>query len=168
MKIKGQLWNYEEQVVVPEYDHEYLYLSLYGQYKFTESSLFRMTMEGYSRRYGDRPAFDLDGAQRAGNPNIRYDYYSLQLTARQRILDSMWFGFDIKRTERTDKYVGYNDYTRDSVRQSFTGHQAIASTWKPAESTACTTTRMRSRFTIRRRQERRRNPPNSRFLLPTA
>jgi tetratricopeptide (TPR) repeat protein len=119
MKIKGQLWNYEEQVVVPEYDHEYLYLSLYSQYKFTESSLLRITMEGYSRRYGDRPAFDLDGQQRAGNPNIRYDYYSLQLTARQRILDSMWFGFDIKRTERTDKYLGYNDYTRDSVSAEF-------------------------------------------------
>jgi len=115
MKIKGQLWNYEEQVVVPEYDHEYLYLSVYGQYKFTESSLFRMTMEGYSRRFGDRPSFDLDGQQRADNPNIRYDYYSLQLTARQRILDSLWFGFDFERTERADKYVGYNDYTRDSI-----------------------------------------------------
>ena len=87
--------------------------------KFTESSLFRMTMEGYSRRFGDRPSFDLDGRQRAGNPNIRYDYYSLQLTARQRILDSLWFGFDFERTERADKYVGYNDYTRDSVAAEF-------------------------------------------------
>ena len=115
MKIKGQLWNYKEQVVVPEYDHEYLYLSLYGQYKFTASSLFRVKLEGYSRRYGDRPAFDLDGQQQAGNPNIRYDYYSLELTARQRIGDRLWFGFDIERTERADKHVGYNDYTRDSV-----------------------------------------------------
>ena len=89
-KIKGQLWNYEEQTVVPEYDHEYFLLSLYGQYKFTPSSLIRVTAEGYSRRYGDRPAFDLDGGQRIGNPNIRYDYYSLELTARQRILDNMW------------------------------------------------------------------------------
>lgn len=113
-KIKGQLWNYEEQLVVPEYDHEYFLLSLYGQYKFTPSSLLRIKLEGYSRRFGDRPAYDLDGQQRIGNPNIRYDYYSLELTARQRILDSMWFGFDVKRTERTDQYVGYNDYTRDS------------------------------------------------------
>lgn len=113
-KIKGQLWNYEEQLVVPEYDHEYFLLSLYGQYKFTASSLFRITLEGYSRRFGDRPAFDLDGQQRAGNPNIRYDYYSLELTARQRIMDSLWFGFDVERTERIDQYLGYNDYTRDS------------------------------------------------------
>jgi len=118
-KFKAQLWNYEEQKVVPEYDHEYFTASLYGQYKFTESSLLRLTLEGYSRRYGDRPGFDLDGQQRAGNPKIRYDYYSLELTARQRITDSMWFGFDIERTERADKYVGYNDYTRDSVGFEF-------------------------------------------------
>ena len=114
-KIKGQLWNYKEQLAVPEYDHEYFLLSLYGQYRFISSSLFRIVAKGYSRRFGDRVAFDLDGRQRLGNPNLRYDYYSLELTARQRILDSLWFGFDVKRTTRIDQYVGYNDYTRDSV-----------------------------------------------------
>lgn len=114
-KVTGQLWDYEEQLVVPQYDHEYFLLSLYGQYKFTPSSLFRISVDGYSRRYSDRPAFDIDGNQRPGNPGIRYDYYSLELTARQRVFDSFWFGFDIRRTERIDQYVGYNDYTRDSV-----------------------------------------------------
>ncbi len=114
-KIKGQLWNYEDQEAVSEYDHEYLFASLFGQYKFTETSLFRVTMDGYTRRFGDRPAFDLDGQQRQGNPNIRYDYYALELTARQRVFDRFWFGFDIRRTERIDHYAGYNDYTRDSV-----------------------------------------------------
>jgi len=118
-KIKGQLWNYETQLVVPEYDHEYFLLSLFAQYKFTSSSLLRVTADGYSRRYGDRPGYDLDGQPRVGNPNIRYDYYSLELTARQRIFDNMWFGFDLKRTERIDQYVGYNDYTRDSASIEF-------------------------------------------------
>ena len=118
-KIKAQLWNYDQQVVVPEYDHEYFLLSLFGQYKFTSSSLLRLTMDGYSRRYGDRPAYDLDGQPRIGNPNIRYDYISLQLTARQRIFDGMWFGFNVKHTERTDQYLGYNDYTLDSFGFEF-------------------------------------------------
>lgn len=113
--IKGQLWNYEEQTEIPEYDHEYMYVDLYGQYKFTRNSLFRIAAKGYSRRFGDRPGYDLDGQQRVGNPNIRYDYYALTLTARQRVFDSLWFGFNIERTERIDQYVGYNDYTRDSV-----------------------------------------------------
>ena len=118
-KLKGQLWNYEDPTTVPEYDHEYFLVDLHGQYKFDERSLFRLTARYYSRRFGDRPAFDLDGQQRTGNPNIRYDYLSLGLRARQRITDSMWFGLEIERSERTDQYVGYNDYTRDSYQLEF-------------------------------------------------
>ena len=124
-KFKGQLWNYEETEVLPEYDHEYFLVSLYGQYKFTRSSLFRLSAEYYSRRYGDRVSYDLDGQQRLGNPNIRYDYYSLGLRARQRITGSMWFGFDVSRVERIDQYVGYNDYSRDNFGFDF--H------WSPGE-----------------------------------
>ena len=125
LKVKGQLWNYEETEVLSEYDHEYFLFSLYGQYKFTRTSLLRITADYYSRRFGDRPSFDLDGQQRIGNPNIRYDYAALTLRARQRITDSMWFGFEVGRTQRTDQYVGYNDYTRDSFGFEF--H------WRPNE-----------------------------------
>ncbi len=104
---------------MPEYDHEYFNARLYGQYKFTRTSLLRLTAQYYSRRFGDRPAYDLDGQQRIGNPGIRYDYLSLGLRARQRITDNMWFGFDVEHTERTDQYVGYNDYTRDSFGVEF-------------------------------------------------
>ena len=31
----------------------------------------------------------------------------------------MWFGFDVEHTRRTDQYVGYNDYTRDSFGFEF-------------------------------------------------
>ena len=119
IRFKGQLWNYEKTDVLPEYDHEYFQARLFGQYKFTRTSLLRLTAEYYSRRYGDRPAFDLDGQQRLGNPSIRYDYLALGLRARQRITDSMWFGVDARRTERTDQHVGYNDYTRDSFGFEF-------------------------------------------------
>ena len=114
INVKGQLWDYEETGVLPEYDHEYFLFSLYGQYKFTPTSLLRVTGEYYSRRFSDRPSYDLDGQQRIGNPTVRYDYASLALRARQRLADSLWFGFDVERTVRTDQYVGYNDYTRDS------------------------------------------------------
>ena len=119
LRAKGQLWNYDKVDLVPEYDHEYFLFSLFGQYKFTSTSLLRITADYYSRRFGDRPAYDLDGQQRFGNPNIRYDYVALTLRARQRLGRSMWFGFDVERTERVDQYVGYNDYTRDSFGVEF-------------------------------------------------
>ena len=119
ISLKGQLWDYKDTEVVPEYDHEYFATSLFGQYKFTRTSLLRVTAEYYTRRFGDRPSYDLDGQQRIGNPGVRYDYVALNLRARQRILDNMWFGFEVERTERTDQYVGYNDYTRDSFGFEF-------------------------------------------------
>jgi hypothetical protein len=119
INFKAQLWNYEDTEVLPEYDHEYFRGQLYGQYKFTRTSLLRVTTTYYSRRFGDRLSYDLDGVQRVGNPNIRYDYLALGLRARQRITNSMWFGFNVERTERTDQYVGYNDYTRDSFGFEF-------------------------------------------------
>jgi len=124
-QMKAQLLNYEETAATSEYDHEYFLLRLHGQYKFATTSLLRITLEGFSRRFSDRPSYDLDGRQRLGNPNIRYDYYSLGLTARQRIFDSLWFGIDVKRRVRTDQYLGYNDYDRDSF--------GLELHWTPAE-----------------------------------
>jgi len=119
MRIKGQLWNYQKTDVVPEYDHEYFLLGTNVQYRFTRTSLLRLTVDASSRRYGDRPSFDLNGQQPITNKELRYDYLDLGLLARQRITDSMWFGFGYERTSRTDKFLGYNNYTRDSYKFEF-------------------------------------------------
>ena len=73
----------------------------------------------YSRRYGDRPSFDLEGNQPISNPALRYDYLELGLLARQRITDTMWFGFGYELTSREDRHVGYNDFNRDDYRFEF-------------------------------------------------
>lgn len=114
LRIKGQLWDYKETLLVPEYDHEYFLFGGSVQYKFAPSSLLRLIVEKSSRRYSDRPSFDLGGNQLITNPSLRYDYLDLGLLARQRITDSMWFGFGYTQTKRTDRYLAYNDYTRDS------------------------------------------------------
>ncbi|MBT8108829.1 MAG: hypothetical protein KJP17_11365 [Gammaproteobacteria bacterium] len=128
ISVKGQLWDYEETAALPQFDHEYLFSSLYGQYRFTETSLLRLTAKYYSRNYSDRPAFDLEGQQRIDNPTIHYKYLAFGLRARQRITDSMWFGFDVERAQREDQYVGYNDYTRDSFGFEF--HWALGYRFK--------------------------------------
>jgi tetratricopeptide (TPR) repeat protein len=116
--IKGELWDYEE-TVASQYDHEYFRTRVFAQYKFASSSLLRLGAEYYTRRFSDRPSYDLDGQQRIGNPNIRYDYVAAGLRARQRITEDMWVGFDVRRTQRTDEYVGYFDYTRDSFGMEY-------------------------------------------------
>lgn len=112
--VTGQLWNYEDVTVVPEYDHEYFLLGLTIQNKFTPTSLLRITADAYSRRFGDRPSYDLNGQQLITNPPVRYDYIDVGVQARQRITDNLWFGVRYNRTDREDQFVGYNNFVRDS------------------------------------------------------
>ncbi|MBT8100849.1 MAG: hypothetical protein KJO82_13925, partial [Gammaproteobacteria bacterium] len=119
LKIKGQLWNYEKTQSVPEYDHEYFYFTAYAQYRFTPTSLIKFDAAKSSRRFGDRRARDLDGSLDINNPNLRYDYLDIGVTARQRITRGIWFGVEYERGERIDQYVGYNDYVRDSYGFEF-------------------------------------------------
>ena len=119
LRMKGQLWDYEATELVPEYDHEYFRLGMNLQYKFAPSSLLRFTADKFSRRFSDRRAYDLNGNQLVTNPFLRYDYLEFGLLARQRITDDIWFGFGYEITDRTDRFVGYNDYTRDSYTFEF-------------------------------------------------
>lgn len=110
---KAQLWNYERTPAVPEYDHEYFEIGGYAQYRFTKTSLLRLTADAYQRNFSSRPSFDLDGTQSIGNPAVEYDYLAAGVIARQRVTRSLWFGVNYGRTERRDGFVGYNDYTRN-------------------------------------------------------
>ncbi len=114
LEVTGQLWNYEDTEVVPEYDHEYFLFDIYTQYRFTSTSLLRLSAAKSSRRFGDRPSFDLNGQQLIDNDDVRYDYLDLGVLARQRVTDNLWFGVEYERRERTDRFQGYNDYIRNS------------------------------------------------------
>ncbi len=119
LRFKGELWDYDDTELVPEYDHEYFLLGGNVQYRFLSNSLARFTVEKSSRRYSNRPSFDLNGNQLITNPALRYDYLEFGVLARQRITDNTWFGFGYEHMDREDRYVGYNDYTRHSYSFEF-------------------------------------------------
>lgn len=119
LRLKGELWDYEDTEVVPEYDHEYFLFGGNAQYRFASATLLRLTVEKSSRRYNSRPSFDLDGNQLVTNPPLRYDYLEYGLLARQRITDNTWFGFGYEFMDRQDRYLGYNDFTRSSYNFEF-------------------------------------------------
>jgi len=112
--IKGQLWNYDTVEVGTEYDHEYFLIGANAQYRFGPTSLLRIEASTSSRRFGDRPSFELDGTQPITAPTVRYDYLDVSVIARQRLFGGLWFGVEYQRRNRTDKHVGYNTYIRDS------------------------------------------------------
>lgn len=110
---KAQLWNYEDTGAVPEYDHEFFQVGTTLQYRFTKTSMIRLMADGYMRNFSDRPSFSLDGSQEITNPSVEYTYIDYGILARQRLTAGLWFGVSYVFTERSDQYVGYNDYTRD-------------------------------------------------------
>lgn len=116
LEIKGQLWDYEDVEVVPSYDHEYFLFHGSMQYRFSPASMIMLEAARSSRRFTNRPSFDLDGNQFITNAELRYDYLDFGITARQRVTKSLWFGLGYTLTDRTDRFVGYNDYTRDAFR----------------------------------------------------
>ena len=111
-RIKGQLWDYETVEAVPEWDHEFWLGGLNAQWRFSNSSLVRIWGEYYTRRYSDRPSYELDGTLPADNPGVRYDYVEYGVTARQRVTSAMWFGANAELTTREDRHVGYNNFDR--------------------------------------------------------
>ena len=117
--LKAQLWNYEDTEAVPEYDHEYFNSNAWLQYRFTKTSLLRLSAAYYQRNFSDRPAFELDGTQPLGNPGVEYTYVDYGVLARQRLTGSFWFGVKYVFTDRVDNYLGYNDYTRDGFGAEF-------------------------------------------------
>lgn len=114
LRMKGELWDYESTQLVAEYDHEYFLFGAHMQHKFAPTSLLRFTVEKSSRRYNDRRAYNENGELLINNPSLRYDYLKIGLLARQRITDTAWFGFGYDWKDREDRFVGYNDFTRDS------------------------------------------------------
>ena len=119
LRLKGELWDYESTDLVAEYDHEFFVFGANLQYKFAPTSLFRFTVEKSSRRFNDRRAYNENGQLLINSPSLRYDYLEFGLLARQRVSDTMWFGFGYDLTDRTDRYVGYNDFSRDSYNFEF-------------------------------------------------
>ena len=111
---KAQLWNYENTTEVPEYDHEYFRVGGSAQYRFTQTSMLRISADAYRRYFTDRLSFELDGTQPLGNPGVEYRYVDYGILARQRLTRAFWFGVSYVRTERIDAYIGYNDFLRDT------------------------------------------------------
>ncbi len=114
LEIKGQLWDYEDVEAVPSYDHEFFLGRASVQYRFTRTSMIMLQAARYNRRFTNRPSFDLDGNQFITNAELRYEYLDLGVTARQRVTNSLWFGLSYTRTDRDDRFEGYNDYLLDA------------------------------------------------------
>lgn len=108
--------DYLNEVVISEYDHDYLRIG--GDVSYPLSKITKLTA-GYdytSYDYSDRPSRNIQGRLLTTNPKRKYVYTTIKATVRHRF-DKAWLGyFDYERKVRVDDYQAYDDYTKNLVK----------------------------------------------------
>src|SRR3990170_1442463 len=114
--------DYEDPVVVSQYDHDYMKFGGSLDYALAKSTKVSAGYKYTVRDYNDRKARDLGGDLLTSNPQLEYTYHTIDLTLRQRVSDSLVAYVDYTRQDRKDEFVGYNDYgqNRYKVRAIYT------------------------------------------------
>lgn len=108
--------DYEDPVVVSQYDHDYLNLGGKVDYKLAASTKVSAGYRYSVRDYNDRKARDLNGNILTANPQLEYTYHTIDLTLRQRVSKDLVAYVDYTRQERKDEFVGYNDYSQNRYK----------------------------------------------------
>jgi hypothetical protein len=67
------------------------------------------------RLFDERRARDENGDSSSANPNLEYQYGTLDIGVRHRFSETIVGELIYSRTDREDRFVGYNNYTRDKI-----------------------------------------------------
>ena len=89
-----------------------------GDIRFAVSDNSRLIFgfEYFVRDFDERLSRDLAGVSSSGNPTLEYEYQAFEVSFRHRFSDFFRAQVAYYHTERTDLFVGYNDYTQDKFR----------------------------------------------------
>ncbi|KPJ92249.1 MAG: hypothetical protein AMJ53_09750 [Gammaproteobacteria bacterium SG8_11] len=105
--------DYEDPVEVSQYDHTYYRLGGDVKYQVAKPTKLTFGYKFYVYDYSERPSRSADGRLLKSNPTRKYDYNVFDITLRHRFSESWLAYFDYERKTRDDKYVGYDNYTKD-------------------------------------------------------
>jgi len=108
--------DYKDTVVVSQYDYDYSSFGGSVTLPFETGDALTFGYSHYVRDYAERPSRDLLGNQSIDNPPLEYSYNDLSVAWTHRFSSTTRGQIRYVRTERTDGFVGYNDYLQDRVR----------------------------------------------------
>lgn len=107
------------------FDQEYFHTGIDIDYALGSATTLRVGLARYRLLYDERPARDLTGALLTTSPSQYYDYAGVELGMTRQLGRAVALEVDYSRVERTDRFVGYYDYTRDALR--------LRATFKPSD-----------------------------------
>ena len=111
-RARGYIRDYDETLDYLDASHEHYTAGVFASYRPWKRLLIRLNADASQRLYVTRVAKDLTGTRFIDNDSLEYDYYTGGLTLRQRFTRRLAVSLDYRYTERTDRFEGYEDYTR--------------------------------------------------------
>jgi hypothetical protein len=104
---------YDRVPLVANYDSELYLVTPSVEYAFSDAMSIRFAAHAYRRLADERPSRDLFGVLLTTNPPLEYDYRGVELGLARQLFGWLTLDASVLQLERTDGFVGYNDYTQD-------------------------------------------------------
>lgn len=111
-----KIYDYSDPTAMSQLDQDRFNLAIASEYTINNTTKFKYGYEYSTRSYADRHAIGSNGVTTTANPLREYQYHSIDLSLRHRISAS-WISYaDYSYTQRSDDYVGYNDYGFNEIK----------------------------------------------------
>jgi tetratricopeptide (TPR) repeat protein len=108
--------DYKDTLAVTQYDHDYSSIDGEISYPLSVDAAVSANYLRYRRDYAERHARDLTGSAVATNPTLEYVYDEWRFNLNYRFSGNLRAQLRYSRTDRSDQFVGYNDYSEDGIR----------------------------------------------------
>ncbi len=113
--MRAERREYERIPVVANYDQELYRIGTSIGYEINDVTSVSFGLRTSRTLYDERSSRDLDGDLLSDNEPLEYGYVGVELKATRRLFDSLELELTYLSLERTDVFLGYNDYTQDVV-----------------------------------------------------
>lgn len=118
----AELRDYNDVEIVPQYDSQFFLGGASAIVPIVSATRLKLAYDWFQRDYDERQALDSNGAVGVANPALTYQYNMASATALTDLESTSWnIGYEL--TDRSDRFVGYNDYRRHIIR--------VAGRWRP-------------------------------------
>ena len=107
--------DYEDVPTASSYDLSQFWFRGTLKYPLGNRSRVKFGAAYFVRSFDERRSRDLTGDSSGDNPTLEYGYQMIELGIRHRFSRRVVTEFTYSRTNRTDEFVGYNDYDRDRI-----------------------------------------------------
>jgi tetratricopeptide (TPR) repeat protein len=116
MELRVERREHEGAVPLERYDNEQYLVGVSTSYSINPKTTFSFGLHNYQRLFDQRLARNIDGEMLSTNPTLEYAYQGVDIGLKRKITKYVEFDFGYMLLDRTDQFVGYNDYSQDILR----------------------------------------------------